>query len=300
MSIGIYAFGHGGGVPGPIPNTPVGSAGNTNFAIVPNVNSFPPGRPGDDYLRNGFQVYGDRTVAWLGNRPYWLIDCGPETMLSICGVMSKWTRPVAETLKGIFLTHCHDDHTGGLKSLGYRAKFIEKTKPYLYYPIALAKLLDSQLAEMAFMNPTSTEHGPSAFYTMWPLNRGKIDDWGDFEITHFPVYHNCFDGAGNPFPAFGYKITTKEGKIVTFSGDTAFPIEAKHFEESDLVIHDVQFYSDGSKNDHVHCPYHMLRDAVRPELRHKVLLTHTSHDLPPEAIADGFKLLRGGDVIVLP
>ena len=38
MKTAILALGHGGGVPGVIPSTALGgSAGNTNFAIVPNA-----------------------------------------------------------------------------------------------------------------------------------------------------------------------------------------------------------------------------------------------------------------------
>ena len=70
-----------------------------------------------------------------------------------------------------------------------------------------------------------------------------------------------------------------------------------------FAIHDVQFYAPHDpttdKQKYVHCPYGLLRDAVPPDLRHKVLLTHTSHELPPEAVADGFRLLPGGTLLVV-
>lgn len=294
MALGIIALGHAGGVPGPYMDM-VGNHGNTNFALVPDIT--------DDIIEDAmdFSRTGDRwdqISSILGATPYWLIDCGPETALRLCGVGGQ--PPVAKNCKGIFLTHGHDDHSGGLKSFAYRCKFIEKTHPWLYYPRALGPVLESQLVEFSFLKTTSDGSGPNDFYRMWPLGVGKIDDWGDFEISQFLVNHNCFDGKGNPFPAVGYKVTTHGGKTIVFSGDTAFPIPLEITTSADFVIHDVQFYNDGSKNDHVHCPYAVLRDALPLDQRKKVWLTHTGHDLPPEAKTDGFAgLFRQGRVLVL-
>lgn len=297
--LGILAFGHGGGVPGLIPGTPVVNAGNTNFALIPNL---------PKEWQSGMPLVVPPDSNLLKNNPYWLIDCGPETMLHLCGVIGG-RDPVAKNLQGIFLTHCHDDHSGGIKSLAYRCKFIEGTKPHLFYQVELRDLIQKQTAELAYMNPLSKEHGLDAFYKVYELdchdsvNLKEIPPFledTDIDFLPFPVNHNAFDGEGQPFPAFGYKITTEGGKVIVFSGDTAEPIDASLIAEADLIIHDVQFYAEKVGNGpqhYVHCPYKELRDAVPPEHRHKVYLTHTAHDLPPEALADGFKLLRGGTLI---
>jgi ribonuclease BN (tRNA processing enzyme) len=135
---------------------------------------------------------------------------------------------------------------------------------------------------------------------LWDKSRGP-----DYDVHHFHVDHNCFNHPWQEglarFPAFGYAVKTLDGKTtIVFSGDTAFPLPMDIIAGADIVIHDVQFYNDGTKGDHVHCPYRLLRDAVPPEHRHKVWLTHTGHELPPEALADGFtKLFRNGTMIVL-
>ena len=286
MAFGIYAFGHGGGVPGPIPGTPVGSNGNTNFALIPNLN---PAVEAGLIKKNS---------DLLGLHQFWLIDCGPETMLHLCGVMPG-SVPVVQNLKGIFLTHTHDDHSGGVKSLGYRARFVNSTKPMLIYPPELEPILLQQMTECKYLNPTvpPEKHGPQFFYSMIPTHTfGRAKD---FTAKSFPVDHNCVDGEGKGFPAVGWIIATTHSSVV-FSGDTARPLEAHYFKNADTIVHDVQFYNDGSRMDHVHCPYAWLRDAVPPEHRHKVWLTHTGHELPPEVKADGFAgLFRGGSLMVV-
>jgi ribonuclease BN (tRNA processing enzyme) len=301
MAFGILALGHGGGVPRPIPGTPVGhDAGNTNFALIPDFDF--------DWLDGRMQNIPG-TPMWSGNHrtwellrkfPFYLIDCGPETALHLCGVFRDG--PAARNLEGIFLTHTHDDHSGGIKSLAYRTKFIENTMPTLYYPTELTEILQSQMAEFAYLNPTvpSSEHGVRFFYNLCPIGDTSVVGFDNFHIQPFKVSHNCFNHKGEPFPAFGYQVTTPGGKKIVFSGDTAFPIGNVELHDADLLIHDVQFYNDGSKNDHVHCPYAKLRDWTPPEQRHKVYLTHTGHDLPPEVAQDGFAgLFRGGMLAVI-
>lgn len=41
----------------------------------------------------------------------WLIDCGGY------GTIEHWLNDNKKSLKGVFLTHCHDDHINGLKKL---------------------------------------------------------------------------------------------------------------------------------------------------------------------------------------
>jgi ribonuclease BN (tRNA processing enzyme) len=299
MALGIYAFGHGGGIPGPFVHqgVSVGNAGNTNFALIPDmvsnvtINEF-----GQLISHMPFNVMKDI----LATRKFWLMDCGPETMLAVCGVTTGV--PVTQNLQGIFLTHAHDDHVGGIKSLAYRCKFIDRIRPSLFVPsLSMYYILKRQTAEFAYAKKGKDSYGLCEDYMIETMDSDLHVPWNipGFTANPFVVNHNRFDSEGNAFPAFGYTVTTDAGKVVVFSGDTAYPIVPTRFKEADLIFHDVQFYDDGTSGDQSHCPYAWLRDAVRPEDRHKVYLTHCGHKLPPEAIADGFHLFHGGDTIVI-
>ena len=41
----------------------------------------------------------------------WLVDCGGAE------AVEAWLRDNKKTLKGVFLTHCHNDHTNGLREI---------------------------------------------------------------------------------------------------------------------------------------------------------------------------------------
>lgn len=305
MALGILALGHGGGVPGPVKGTPVGNHGNTNFALIPNFDKgWLDGRMGNTPGTPEWSGPFDRIADLLGKFPFYLIDCGPETALRLCGVFDEV--PVVHNLEGIFLTHTHDDHSGGLKSLAYRTRFIEGTKPKLIFPVDLEGLLDRQMAELDYLNPTvpGQEHGIQFFYDTSRHVLHNVFKAEGFKMQAFPVDHNCFNHKGEPFPAFGYTVTTDTGKKVVFSGDTAFPIGNLELWDAELIVHDVQFYAPhnpaAAHQSYVHCPYTQLRDWTPPKHRHKVWLTHTGHTLPPEVKADGFAgLFRGGNLYIL-
>jgi len=304
MTLAIYAFGHGGGVPGPLEGTQVVPAGNTNFALIPNFDpEWLDGRmsnvPGTPLWFSTEEAHTHRMRELLSKHPYWLIDCGPETALRICGALGS--KPLTRNLQGILLTHLHSDHCGGVASVGYRTKYYEHHKPQLLYPEHLHSLALEVFREFEYVNLKATERGLEAHFQVKQLDKKGAVDLGGFTLDWIPVDHNCFLANKMPFPACGYRVATPEGKVILFSGDTAAPIDtlAARMLQDELVVHDVQFYNNGSQWDHVHCPYGWLRHCVPAEKRGQVLLTHTSHALPEQAVQDGFRLLEGGSLIVL-
>lgn len=239
MGLSILTLGHGGGVP-------VNNAGNTNFALIP-----------------GREVSGT-IEAILGSNPYWLIDCGPETatQLMISGVIHN--------LQGIILTHCHNDHSGGLPSLAWRLNFIEQKKIGLIYHKSLEPFLDAQLIELKYRT-----HGKVDWHSYWhtnPVSDSEIVSLKDFSVYLFPVDHNIPD-----FPSYGVEVET-DHSVVVFSGDTAKPLRLE--ENVDLMYYDVQFYSE-DRSTAVHCPYVDLEAMIPEHSRQRVMLAHTTQT-PPE------------------
>jgi len=293
MATGIYVFGHGGGVP-------MGHFGNTNFAIIPNldVDSIPKvtSYPSEDRT---FTVFPANNYTLLESHKFWLIDCGPETMLQICGCMPGY-ESVVHNLKGICITHAHADHCGGLASLAWRVKFIEQFKPVLVAPPDVWNMLAEQLDELRYHNPASTAANHGTFrlqdYFDCAYYHGTKDE--DFEVLANVVDHNIvMDLNGTKFPSYGYIVRVGKS-VVVFSGDTAVT-HSGWWKDADIMFHDCQFYSDGKDGKHVHCPYSALA-ALPEELRNKTYLAHTSQEPPQEAYDAGFRwAMRGKLVIVL-
>lgn len=270
MTLGIYVFGHGGGVPG-------GDAGDTNFAIIPDMAE----------SVNGYEA--------LMSHPYWLVDIGPETMLKICGAWPGMPSTV-HNLQGIILTHAHADHAGGLSSLAWRLRFIEKRKVGLVLHKALLPIIQAQTVELLHNNRSESALTLDDFFDMDVMDFGTSVRDTNLWLSFFPVDHNigCHP---EDFPALGVKVT-KDGKQVVFSGDTATPIQPYLVREADVIFHDVQFYDPGSPKA-VHCAYPALKGMVDPEYRSKVYLAHTLWEPPKECFEDGFKWASKGTLVKL-
>lgn len=279
MAIGVYVFGHGGGVP-------MGDAGNTNFAVFPDI-------PAD------WSSHPDPQQA-LEKHPYWLIDCGPETVSKLCGQHPHWsTYNPLSMLQGVVITHCHADHSGGIPSLAWRLRFIEQKKVKLVIPRGCASMLAQQAAELEFNNPAGEKTTLwSHFDTMQLLdfNVHRLSD--SIEAIAVPADHNlCFNpgpGLTGKFPAYAIDMIINSKRIV-FSGDTATPMQDSPWTFPDVtaVFHDCQFYSEDTATA-VHVPYPVLEAAVEPEYRSKMILAHTLIEPPAKAYAAGFSWAHKG------
>lgn len=259
----IIVLGHGGGVP----MQPYGVAGNTNYALVPG--------PLDGEHQTVEEI--------LATRPYWLVDCGPETLMRISGT-SQAPEPMVQNLIGVILTHCHGDHSGGLPALCWRSKFVEQKKLKLVFREELRPFLAAQLIETQFMCERQfvwTEHWETYAYSATRMRMDLDSGNGNyFSIRLFEVDHNI-----PKFPSFGVDVIVQDGRAL-ISGDTAFPLK-EDLHRVKAVFHDVQFYSEDMTTA-VHCPYKHLEAAVPRESRSKVYLAHTNQKPPAEALEAGF------------
>jgi len=263
--LSIAVLGNGGGIPCTPPR------GNTNFAVFHEA------------------LEGITPREALCSRPFWLIDCGPETVTLLAEL------DAFKNLQGVIITHCHADHSGGLSSLAWRMMFMEQRKIHLVYEEGLQGFIQAQTVELQYANEQrNLDNGrdPAAWATLndyfdVTCPRANVDfvdlfDEGDvpIRVQLFRVDHNI-----RYFPAFGLTIQ-RSRKTVVVSGDTAYPLPRKQVEEADLTFHDCQFYNPGDGRE-VHAPYPKLLGEYPPELRQRVVLCHTE---VPRDINDGFQV----------
>jgi len=145
-----------------------------------------------------------------------------------------------ETLEGIFITHMHDDHVGGLATVIKAASKYRKRNPeghlHVYLPEeagaqALMGWLDAMRIPFRERNCHIHSYGPGQFY-----------DDGILSVTAWPTEHNR-PGLSNAF------LLQFEGRRVVVTGDLSsnfhdFPLAqiAALPEPADIVVCELTHY----------------------------------------------------------
>ena len=126
-----------------------------------------------------------------------VIDCGlmfpEEYLFGVDIVIPRFDYILAnkDKLKGIFITHGHEDHIGALPWL----------LPYVETPVY------GSLFTLGLLEHKLNEHGLAEYVDLHPVSGGEKIIIGDFTITPFPVCHSIIEG-------FGLGIETPVGRVV--------------------------------------------------------------------------------------
>ncbi len=293
MSFGVIVLGNGGGVV-------TAPTGNTNFAIVPGL---------DASAVSDAHLTPDPIGDILSNFPYWLLDCGPETAIRLCGGTLPHARPLLKNLMGILITHTHTDHTGGLAMIAWRGHFIEKIRPKLVYAVDCEDMLMQQLVELhGWASPGlihALRRAPTLhdFFDLQCACPATLTGLGTMMATPREVNHNIFgtiNGEFRGFPGVSWGVHVDDSDTrVLFSGDTAVPLPRDLVAAHTATFHDVQFYDDGSPSA-VHCPYEELAASMPDHVqRSTVWLSH--YTAPSWAVSEdgGFRWAQQDTIITV-
>jgi len=167
------------------------------------------------------------------NGTHFLVDCGSDARHSMQAL--GFTH---RDVDGVYISHLHADHAGGLEWLGFTSHFDQSPrKPKLYVHPSLIK----RLWEHVLSGGLQSLEGPhparlSDFYEIMPITDDHFTWEGiDFQLIKTIHINNGPDIA----PSYGLYFTTTKKKIF-ITTDTRFEPELYklYFEQADLIFHD--------------------------------------------------------------
>jgi len=208
-----------------------------------------------------------------------LLDCGSDARHSL-----KELGLGANDINGVFVTHLHADHVGGLEWLGFSTFFNPNVEsPDLFVADDLADPLWNRCLSGGMASLQGTRADLSTFFRLHRVPAGGFFLWTG---TKFQLLQSIHVFNGNAM-ALSYGLTFTAGtKTVFFSGDLQFtPAQCMpYYREADIIFHDAETspYPSG-----VHPNYAQLK-GLPEEIKAKTWLYHVNPGPLPDARADGF------------
>jgi len=194
-----------------------------------------------------------------------LIDCGASSPIA-------FNRFAIETnaIDTILISHFHADHFGGIPFFMLHALHVtHRERPLTIAGPPGLEAWYARVMESAF--PGSTEKPLRFALTFCELEIGKSRTIGALAVTPFHVEHD--DRAG---PCLALRIEA-EGKVVTYSGDTAWTEELiPAAQAADLFICECYTYERAVK---AHMSLAKLKNHLGEFNAKRVVLTHLSADM---------------------
>lgn len=195
-----------------------------------------------------------------------LIDCGTDARFSLAEQGLSHL-----DINGVYISHLHADHVGGLEWLGFYTYFDPRCKfrPDLYISKSLAGRLWSNTLSGGMESIANKTNELATYFDV-----DKIDKNGDFSIESInfkpiQVVHIVNDASVEP--TFGLMITDEDRKIFITTDTQYCPAQIMNFyEDADLIFQDCETIPFKSG---VHAHYSELKEL--PEhIRKKMWLCH--------------------------
>lgn len=197
--------------------------------------------------------YNSSTLLQCGNENY-LIDAGAPASASLIRRKINISK-----LRGIFLTHMHEDHFGGLSGL---IKHIVKYPPERAIPIYLP-----EEKEQVFIDLIAASHRPIKPGTVVFRHTAEGMICEDEVLTIEAVRTRHFDNEGADAPSFCYVFTEKAtGKRHVHTGDL------KH----DFSDFPASVCTEGATCvcELTHYPWHMAEPVLQALKLKKIIFSH--------------------------
>jgi ribonuclease BN (tRNA processing enzyme) len=212
-----------------------------------------------------------------------LIDAGGDVRHSLKAVGFG-----AKDIDALYVSHCHQDHIGGVEWLGFSRYFTPGTKPDLF----VSERLAGQLWNDSLRGGMASHQGviltlDSFFEKVKRIRKNGSFTWGQSKCQIVQTVH-YMDGY-EIVPSYGLLIKTARGEAF-LTTDTQFcPRQIEDFyKRSWIIFQDCETYDlTGKLKSGVHAHYNDLK-TLSEEIKAKMWLYHYSDGPLPDAKADGF------------
>ena len=205
-----------------------------------------------------------------------LIDCGGDVRFSL-----KDQGLGAKDIDGVYLSHAHADHVGGIEWLAFTRYFTKLGMERAGHPnpLELPKLFCERGMILSLWDHTlkgglegleGIDATIDTYFDVVAVEKNGSFEWEGlkFDIVqslHVSAKYSILD-------SFGFMFTDDDGTRVFFTTDVQFAPETAmkaYYQEADLIIHDCETgYPSG-----VHAHYDQLC-TLRPEIKSKIWLVH--------------------------
>jgi len=209
-----------------------------------------------------------------------LIDCGTDIRFALAEQGLSYN-----DIDGVYISHQHSDHVGGLEYLGF-CKYFDPNdcEPDLYASAdVLSSLWDNTLkgGMASLQNKLADIH---TYFFTYEIDKNGYFNWHGVTcrlVQSLPIMNEYFF-----VPAYGLMIDDGDMKVFYTSDTQHCPNQIQDFYNSaDVIFHDCEtapYYSG------VHAHYDELK-TLDDKTRSKMWLMHYQDNPTQDPVADGFR-----------
>jgi ribonuclease BN (tRNA processing enzyme) len=210
-----------------------------------------------------------------------MIDCGSDARHSSAAQGLSF-----RDIDGVYISHLHADHVGGLEWLAFTNYFsVPSRKVKLYvHPSLIDRLWNNVLSGGLQSLEGARPACLADFYEVMPITADEQFTWNNINFQMIKTVHSCNGGA--LAPSYGLFFSTKN-KTVFITTDTRFEPEQynNYFEQADMIFHDCDV---GPHKSAVHAHFSEL--ITLPEaIKSKMWLYHCSSMKDINPVEHGFQ-----------
>ena len=231
--------------------------------------------------------YQSNMIVTAPNGKRLLVDCGSDARFSLAESGCS-TAEVLAGLDGVYISHLHADHVGGLEWYAFSTYFNpDLPRPRLIAEESLLEPLWQNVLKGGLCCIEGKTMGIADYFHCQPVRAGTVFEWEGVRMTPLRMPHVTTDERSHYSYGLLVEGSGEPGTGVFISTDAQFEpaLLATVLPRVALVFHDCETMSPPTG---VHAHYEQLR-TLPAEWRAKMWLYHYQPAPELDPVADGFR-----------